>query len=116
MELKTVEIENPDNLNMILGQSHFIKTVEDIYETMVTTVSAAKFGVAFCEASDVLDVTEVHCVLPSERERPPISDVVGVSETAWIFPREFPGLDEEAAIKEAERCLQCGLICYKKVA
>ena len=53
MELKTVEIENPDNLNMILGQSHFIKSVEDIYEAMVTTVPAAKFGVAFCEASDV---------------------------------------------------------------
>lgn len=53
MELKTVKIENPDNLNMILGQSHFIKTVEDIYEAMVTTVPAAKFGVAFCEASDV---------------------------------------------------------------
>lgn len=53
MELKTVKIENPDNLNMILGQSHFIKTVEDIFEAMVTTVPAAKFGVAFCEASDV---------------------------------------------------------------
>lgn len=53
MELKTVKIENPDNLNIILGQSHFIKTVEDIYEAMVTTVPAAKFGVAFCEASDV---------------------------------------------------------------
>ena len=53
MELKTVKIENPANMNMILGQSHFIKTVEDIYEAMVTTVPAAKFGVAFCEASDV---------------------------------------------------------------
>jgi len=52
MEITTVSIENPDGLNMILGQSHFIKTVEDIYETMVTTVPMAKFGLAFCEASD----------------------------------------------------------------
>lgn len=52
MELKTVTIENPDHLNLILGQSHFIKTVEDIYEAMVNSVPMAKFGVAFCEASD----------------------------------------------------------------
>lgn len=52
MEIKTVKIENPANLNMILGQSHFIKTVEDIYEAMVSTVPMAKFGLAFCEASD----------------------------------------------------------------
>jgi adenosine/AMP kinase len=52
MEIKTVAIENPDGLNFILGQSHFIKTVEDIYETMVTTVPMAKFAIAFCEASD----------------------------------------------------------------
>ena len=52
MEIKTVKIENPDGLNMILGQSHFIKTVEDIFEAMVNTVPMAKFGLAFCEASD----------------------------------------------------------------
>lgn len=51
MELKIVEIENPQGLNLILGHSHFIKTVEDIYEAMVNTVPGAKFGVAFCEAS-----------------------------------------------------------------
>jgi adenosine/AMP kinase len=53
MELKIVKIENPAGLNMILGQSHFIKTVEDVYEVMVSTVPMAKFGLAFCEASDV---------------------------------------------------------------
>jgi adenosine/AMP kinase len=52
MEIKIVAIENPDGLNMILGQSHFIKTVEDVYEIMVTTVPMAKFALAFCEASD----------------------------------------------------------------
>ena len=53
MELKTVKIENPNSMNLILGQSHFIKTVEDIYEAIVGTVPMAKFGLAFCEASDV---------------------------------------------------------------
>jgi len=51
MELKTVKIENPDELNFILGHSHFIKTVEDVYEAIVNTVPGAKFGIAFCEAS-----------------------------------------------------------------
>lgn len=51
MEIKAIKIEKPDELNMILGHSHFIKTVEDIHEAMVNTVPGAKFGVAFCEAS-----------------------------------------------------------------
>ena len=51
MELKIVKIEKPEEINMILGQSHFIKTVEDIHEVMVTSVPGAKFGLAFCEAS-----------------------------------------------------------------
>jgi len=51
MELKSVRIENPEGLNLILGQSHFIKTVEDIHETLVTTVPGIRFGLAFNEAS-----------------------------------------------------------------
>jgi len=51
MELKTVALEIPDGGNVILGQTHFIKTVEDIYEAIVTTVPQMKFGVAFNEAS-----------------------------------------------------------------
>jgi adenosine/AMP kinase len=51
MELEVVKIENPDELNFILGHSHFIKTVEDVHEAMVNTVPGIKFGLAFCEAS-----------------------------------------------------------------
>jgi adenosine/AMP kinase len=51
MELKTVKIEKPEMTNFILGQTHFIKTVEDIHEAMVTAVPNIKFGLAFCEAS-----------------------------------------------------------------
>lgn len=52
MELQLVPITNPGGLNFILGMSHFIKTVEDMHEAMVNTVPGAKFGLAFCEASD----------------------------------------------------------------
>ena len=51
MEFESVKIEKPDEINFILGQSHFIKTVEDIHEALVTTVPGIKFGLAFCEAS-----------------------------------------------------------------
>ena len=51
MELKTVALEIPENGNVIFGQSHFIKTVEDLYEAIVNTVPQMKFGLAFCEAS-----------------------------------------------------------------
>ncbi len=51
MEIKIVTIEKPEDTNFILGQSHFIKTVEDLYEAMVSTVPGAKFGLAFCESS-----------------------------------------------------------------
>jgi len=51
LELKTVKIDKPDDMNFILGQSHFIKTVEDVYEAIVNSVPSAKFAVAFCEAS-----------------------------------------------------------------
>ncbi|WP_027893239.1 adenosine-specific kinase [Calidithermus chliarophilus] len=51
MELQVVQLEKPENLNVILGQSHFIKTVEDLHEALVTAVPGIKFGLAFCEAS-----------------------------------------------------------------
>ncbi len=51
MDIQAVAIEKPETINFILGQSHFIKTVEDIHETLVTAVPGIKFGLAFCEAS-----------------------------------------------------------------
>lgn len=51
MELKVVHIEKPDDMNFIMGHSHFIKTVEDVYEALVNSMPGIKFGVAFCEAS-----------------------------------------------------------------
>lgn len=51
MDLTLVPIDKPENLNIILGQSHFIKTVEDLHEALVTAVPGIKFGLAFSEAS-----------------------------------------------------------------
>jgi uncharacterized protein len=51
MEMKIVRIEKPEDMNFILGHSHFIKTVEDLYEAIVQTNPSMKFGIAFCEAS-----------------------------------------------------------------
>jgi len=51
MELLTVKIEKPENINFVLGQSHFIKTIEDVHETLVSSVPGIKFGLAFNEAS-----------------------------------------------------------------
>jgi uncharacterized protein len=51
LELKIIPIEKPEPINFILGQSHFIKTVEDLHETLVSSVPGIKFGLAFCEAS-----------------------------------------------------------------
>ena len=70
MEINTVRLEIPEGTNVILGQSHFIKTVEDLYEVMVTGAPEAKFGLAFCEASG-------HCLIRSEGNDP---DLVKVAQ------------------------------------
>ena len=51
MDIQTILIEKPEPINFILGQSHFIKTVEDIHECLINSVPGIKFGLAFCEAS-----------------------------------------------------------------
>ena len=51
MQMHVVRVENPDGLNLIFGQSHFIKTVEDLHEALVGAVPGIRFGAAFCEAS-----------------------------------------------------------------
>ena len=56
LEFKAVRIEKPDDVNVILGQSHFIKTVEDLYEVLVGSMPAIKFGFAFCESSGACKV------------------------------------------------------------
>lgn len=68
MELKTVRLEFPEGCNIILGQSHFIKTVEDLYEIMMAGAPGVKFGIAFCEASG-------HRLIRSEGNDPELLEV-----------------------------------------
>ena len=56
LELKSVEIKKPQDVNLILGQSHFIKMVEDLYEVLVNNVPGIKFGLAFAESSGACKV------------------------------------------------------------
>jgi hypothetical protein len=51
MEIKTLKIQKPDDINLILGQSHFIKTVEDLHEALINSGPGISFGIAFCESS-----------------------------------------------------------------
>ncbi len=56
MEMLTVAIKKPEDVNVILGQAHFIKTVEDLYEALIASSTALKFGLAFCESSGACKV------------------------------------------------------------
>ena len=51
MEIKTVGVKKPEDVNIIIGQAHFIKTVEDLYEALIASSTNIKFGLAFCESS-----------------------------------------------------------------
>ena len=73
MNTKTVDVKVPDGCNVILGQSHFIKTVEDLHEAMVNAVPNAKFGIAFCESSGP-------CLVRVEGNDPELKDMA--SKTA----------------------------------
>ena len=58
-DLKILEIKKPETMNFILGQTHFIKSLEDLYEAMINSVPNAKFGIAFCEASGACKVRSI---------------------------------------------------------
>ncbi|MBR9975636.1 MAG: adenosine-specific kinase [Bacteroidetes bacterium] len=91
MDLSVIPVENPEDLNFILGQSHFIKTVEDLYEAIVQTNPSMKFGIAFCEASGPALVrwigNEEKLVDLAVRN----AQAVGAGHSFFIFLREgFP--------------------------
>ena len=85
MQLTTVRIEKPEATNFILGQTHFIKTVEDVHEALVNTVPGIKFGLAFCEASG-------KCLVRWSGTEPAMIDLarknalaVGAGHTFFVF-------------------------------
>jgi hypothetical protein len=91
VEIFSVKVDNPAEYNIIFGQSHFIKTVEDVHEALVNTVPGIKFGVAFCEASAKCLVrwsgTDDEMVELAKKN----ANEVGCGHTFFIFLREaFP--------------------------
>ncbi len=109
MEIKLLPIENPEQLNVILGQTHFIKTVEDLYEALVNSVPGIKFGLAFCEASGpcLVRVEGNDEGLRQLAARNALS--IGAGHTFIIFMREAYPLNLLGAIKDVPEV--CHVFC-----
>lgn len=109
MELRTVAIENPESLNVIIGQTHFLKSAEDLYEALVNSVPGIKFGLAFCEASGP-------CLIRVEGNDDNLKDLaiknaqrIGAGHTFIIFLKEAHPLNLLRAIKNVPEV--CNIFC-----
>jgi adenosine/AMP kinase len=109
MDTMLVPLDNPESLNMILGQTHFIKSVEDIYEALVGAVPGGKFGLAFCEASD-------KCLVRTAGTDQELTDLavknalaVGAGHSFFIFMRGFFPINVLNAVKNVPEV--CRIFC-----
>jgi uncharacterized protein len=109
MEIKSVPIRKPADVNFILGQSHFIKTVEDLHETAVASVPGIKFGLAFCEASGA-------CLIRSSGNDPAMielattnAEAIAAGHTFIIFMRDAFPINMLNAVKSVPEV--CGIFC-----
>ena len=91
MEIKLIPIEKPPEINFILAQSHFIKTVEDCYETLVEAVPGIKFGLAFCEASGPRKIRITGTDSEMKKLAVKNAQAVGAGHSVFIFLKNaFP--------------------------
>ena len=109
MEIKIARLEIPEGANIIFGQSHFIKTVEDLYEVIVGGVPGAKFGLAFCEASG-------SCLIRSEGNDPDLimvaqknASAVGAGHTFVVVLKDAFPINCLNAIKMCQEV--CTIYC-----
>jgi adenosine/AMP kinase len=109
MEIVTERLEIPEGCNVIFGQSHFIKTVEDLYEVVVGAVPNAKFGIGFCEASG-------HCLVRGEGNDQALKEVamknayrIGAGHTFVILLKEAFPINILNAVKMCQEV--CNLFC-----
>lgn len=109
MELKTVKMEFPEEANIIIGQTHFIKTAEDLYEIMVTAVPGVKFGLAFNEASGP-------CLVRAEGNEPELKNLaiknvkaIGAGHVFVIILKEAYPINVLNAIKNCPEI--CSIFC-----
>jgi adenosine/AMP kinase len=109
MELKIVSIENPDELNLILGQSHFIKTVEDLHEALVTAIPGIQFGLAFCEASGPCLIR--HSGTAEELEQLAVhnAQAIGAGHSFLVFLKEAFPINVMHAVKRVPEV--CRVFC-----
>jgi adenosine/AMP kinase len=109
LELKLVKIKKPDEVNLILGQSHFIKTVEDLYEVLVSSVPGIKFGLAFVESSGA-------CKIRSEGNDPELKKLaqdnaleIGAGHSFLVFLKNTYPINVLNAIKAIPEA--CTIYC-----
>ncbi|MFQ6072331.1 MAG: adenosine-specific kinase [Methanosarcinales archaeon] len=109
MELETIKIEIPKDSNFILGHTHFIKSVEDLYEAIVSTVPNSKFGIAFCEASQ-------QCLIRVEGNDEELknaaiknAEAIGSGHSFIIFIRDAFPINILNAIKNVQEV--CRIFC-----
>ncbi len=109
MEIKTIRLSIPADSNIILGQAHFIKTAEDLYEAMVSSVPGARFGIAFCEASGP-------CLVRAEGNDPELKEsavenalAIGAGHSFIVVLRQAYPINVLRAIRECPEV--CGIYC-----
>lgn len=109
MELITVKIDSPQETNLILGQTHFIKSAEDLYETLITSVPGIRFGLAFCEASG-------NCLVRSEGNDEELKKAaednaltIGAGHSFLIFMKNAYPINVLNAIKNVQEV--CSIFC-----
>lgn len=109
MEIERVPIENPEHLNLILGQTHFIKTAEDLYEALVNSVPGIRFGLAFCEASGP-------CLVRAEGNDPKLQELaarnalrLGAGHSFVIFVKEAYPINLLRAFRDVPKI--CTIFC-----
>jgi adenosine/AMP kinase len=109
IRLKVVDIEKAEDLNFILGQTHFIKTIEDLYEAMTNAVPAGKFGIAFCEASGACKIRSEgnDAALKKLAERN--AATIGAGHTFIVFMKDCYPLNVLNTIKNVPEV--CSIFC-----
>ncbi len=109
VKFKIMEIEKTDDLNFILGQTHFIKSVEDLYEAMVNAVPNGKFGVAFCEASGACKVRSEGNDSNLKKLAEKNAMLIGAGHTFIVFMKECYPLNVLNTIKNVPEV--CSIFC-----
>ena len=109
IKLDMVEIEKPDEMNFILGQTHFIKSIEDLYEAMINSVPNSKFGIAFCEASGAC---KIRCI-GNDKELEKLASTnalkIGAGHSFIIFMKNCFPINILNRLKNV--CEVCSIFC-----